>query len=372
MVWASYLPCCVFKSNTVSVDLKSNSQKPTNTIESIPGQNVSTQPKSTSIMESNSTSFTQEPSSTIQSLPISTVIRPDLSAFTFSRVQGTQCTKLPNTIPKNVPFTIEDCKNAALFVMDISAQVTIDCCENTFILIAPCEGSVFIRDCHHCVIVAAAQQIRLKGCTDIKLSLYTHTQPVIETSSKIQIGCFRYAYPELNEQFRVAKFDVLNNVWHEVFDFNDTTGKNYQILKSPDEMDDWDIKAPTGESVPAVDTKGVNCPVPSTFSVLANLFQTKKIYIVVALGNSLDIIHDIILDIPISKIHGAKKIPAADLPHSIFEQAAQNAFTFIYIMATSQTPVEDKHTSQSGRIVWVTDLTEISALRSLIDKLPCN
>ncbi|KAH6573080.1 hypothetical protein BASA60_006248 [Batrachochytrium salamandrivorans] len=188
----------------------------------------------------------------------------NIADFTFSKIVASQRVKLPGSIPNGMPFTIEDCKDAQLFVMDITAQTTVDSCINTFIFIGPCEGSVFIRDCTNCTIVCAAHQLRLRGCQNIKLVLYVATQPVIETSSEIQFSCFRYAYSQLKDQFRSAKLDVLSNFWCDVFDFNDITSKNYTIVDILNNTADVTMAVPSDEPILDVDITYKTCPVPLT------------------------------------------------------------------------------------------------------------
>ncbi|KAH6590976.1 hypothetical protein BASA50_008976 [Batrachochytrium salamandrivorans] len=233
----------------------------------------------------------------------------NIADFTFSKIVASQRVKLPGSIPNGMPFTIEDCKDAQLFVMDITAQTTVDSCINTFIFIGPCEGSVFIRDCTNCTIVCAAHQLRLRGCQNIKLVLYVATQPVIETSSEIQFSCFRYAYSQLKDQFRSAKLDVLSNFWCDVFDFNDITSKNYTIVDILNNTADVTMAVPSDEPILDVDITYKTCPVPltehMTNDTLASVNNDNIVLIAATFLNAHNIIEEYI-DIPRPK---ASKMP---------------------------------------------------------------
>ncbi|KND00544.1 uncharacterized protein SPPG_04852 [Spizellomyces punctatus DAOM BR117] len=158
--------------------------------------------------------------------------------FLFSKLVKQDVVKPPGSIPEGMPFNIEDCEDCSIHLFDRTAQVTIDACHRCFIFIAPCEGSVFIRDCRDCTVVVASQQFRLRDGHSLRISLYCATQPVIETSFGIRFSCFRYSYPRLRDQFRQAKLPLLRNEWSNVYDFNDSTGKNWS-LEAPLEAEDY-------------------------------------------------------------------------------------------------------------------------------------
>ncbi|KAI9205187.1 tubulin binding cofactor C-domain-containing protein [Polychytrium aggregatum] len=157
--------------------------------------------------------------------------RFDPKEFTFSKITGGQVhMKLPGSIPSGMPFSIEDCENSSLCIFDCTAQVTVDACISCFIFIGPCEGSIFIRECKDCVIVAAGQQFRMRDCDGVFVSLYAATQPIIETSRDIQVSCFWYFYEELASQFDRAGLSVLANEWFNIYDFNDAKGVNWTAV----------------------------------------------------------------------------------------------------------------------------------------------
>ena len=52
-----------------------------------------------------------------------------------------------------------------------------------------------------CQCVIACQQFRMKNSKRCTISLFTATQPVIESSSKIKFACFQCQYPQLKSKF---------------------------------------------------------------------------------------------------------------------------------------------------------------------------
>jgi protein XRP2 len=116
-------------------------------------------------------------------------------------------------------FVIENCKECDIYLCDYSAQIFIDDCDKCNIYIAPCSSSLFIRNCKSGKYVMSCQQFRMYNCENIDILLYTQTQPTIESSSGVRLGCFKFGYFDLGQQFKKAELNVWNNKWSEVHDF---------------------------------------------------------------------------------------------------------------------------------------------------------
>lgn len=54
--------------------------------------------------------------------------------------------------------------------------------------------------------------------------LLCQSQPSIETSARIRLGCFQYFYFSLGRQFEQAKLSPFNNRWSEVYNFTPSHG----------------------------------------------------------------------------------------------------------------------------------------------------
>ena len=92
-------------------------------------------------------------------------------------------------------FTITNLKNCHAYVMDFSDQVLVDGVENCQILIGPSSDSVFLRNVSNCTLFIACKQFRCRDCTSCTVSLYSMTEPVVESSSRIHFCPYNAAYP---------------------------------------------------------------------------------------------------------------------------------------------------------------------------------
>lgn len=101
-----------------------------------------------------------------------------------------------------------------------SVQIIMEGCRHCRVLIGACESSLFVRDCRHCDLAVAVQQLRTRDCRHLRFSLYTQTRPVIETSSEVSFSCLRLAYFSQEANFEAARLSPWNNRWSEVHDFN--------------------------------------------------------------------------------------------------------------------------------------------------------
>lgn len=124
-------------------------------------------------------------------------------------------------------FVVEECHNCTILLLDHIATIQVDACENCFIVIGPCESSVFLRDCKNCTVVCATQQLRLRNCNHVQLSLLCATEPIIESSNDINIGCFGITYFSLAQHMTAAKLSIWNNKWSEVYDFTPSSAGNH-------------------------------------------------------------------------------------------------------------------------------------------------
>jgi protein XRP2 len=69
-------------------------------------------------------------------------------------------------------FKIESCVGCKIYVHDQTAQVTIDLCEQSQIVMGPCQSSTFVRNCNDCTLVLVTGQLRLRDCNNLKIVLY--------------------------------------------------------------------------------------------------------------------------------------------------------------------------------------------------------
>jgi len=65
-------------------------------------------------------------------------------------------------------------------------------------------GSVFVRDSTECRLLVACQQFRIRDCTQLDISLFCITKPIIESSTTVRLACYQYSYPQLAGTFSLS------------------------------------------------------------------------------------------------------------------------------------------------------------------------
>ena len=128
-------------------------------------------------------------------------------------------TKAPGDV-SGQPFSIEDCSDAELRLLDWSETVQVDRCERCRVFIAASCESVFLRNISDCVVTVAAKQLRMRDCSRVTVYLYAKTDPIVEASSLITFAPFNGACSGLAEAFSAASLDPRYNHWKRVFDFS--------------------------------------------------------------------------------------------------------------------------------------------------------
>jgi len=123
---------------------------------------------------------------------------------------------------------IEDCE---VYICDTTAQVFVDFCKRSVVVLGPCESSAFIRDCEDCIFWIACKQFRTNNCRRCTFFLYAKTEPIIETSEELAFAPWCASYPACREHFANMGFEPDRNLWNAVFDFTGKLGQsNWRIL----------------------------------------------------------------------------------------------------------------------------------------------
>eukprot|EP00198_Chlamydomonas_reinhardtii_P003849 XP_001693185.1 predicted protein [Chlamydomonas reinhardtii] len=156
-----------------------------------------------------------KPTGGIANLP-----RPKLDPkdFRFVELKGEAKVKPPGSI-NGQAFTIDNCHDCDLYVVDACGQVTIDDCKNCRIFVGPTDGAVFIRNSSNCTLVAVCRQLRTRDCNNCRLALYCRTRPIVESSSNMQFTCFDMSYPQLADHMKHSKLSAFHNFWWHIYDF---------------------------------------------------------------------------------------------------------------------------------------------------------
>ena len=176
----------------------------------------------------------------------------------FQKKQGEFLFRSPGEL-NGKDFAINYSNDCQLYVHDHIAQVFVDKCERSSIVIGPTKSSIFIRDCSNSKFTIFCQQLRMRDCHNLEVMLYSQTevssvlldhssicmllsQPVVESSTNIKFIPMVYEYPELFSQMLPSRVSPWCNNWTDVFDFTphqkaETGELNYYI--SPDLQPDF-------------------------------------------------------------------------------------------------------------------------------------
>ncbi|KAI1885108.1 hypothetical protein AGOR_G00216790 [Albula goreensis] len=154
----------------------------------------------------------------------------DPNDYILKGAKDTTIGRLPGTL-NGQQLVIQDCENCNIYIFDHSATISIDDCTNCRVVLGPVKGSVFIRDCKDMKCVVACQQFRTRDCKKVDVFLSCATQPIIESSTGMNFGCFQYYYPDLAFHFKDAGLSIFNNNWSNVHDFTPVSGEtNWSLL----------------------------------------------------------------------------------------------------------------------------------------------
>lgn len=101
----------------------------------------------------------------------------------LSLLQDAVIVRLPGSV-NGLDLTIEDLDDCTVYILDHSAQITVDYCNRTKFVIGPVDGPFFMRNCNQCTVTVACRQLRTRECVDSDVFLYCATKsPIIEASS---------------------------------------------------------------------------------------------------------------------------------------------------------------------------------------------
>lgn len=89
--------------------------------------------------------------------------------------------------------------------------------------------SIYIRNSNNCNFILASHQLRLRDNTNLKMSIFSLTDPAFEECKDCTVGCFFFEYPELHgkfiflislDLFESAELSLWNNSWSEIKNFS--------------------------------------------------------------------------------------------------------------------------------------------------------
>ena len=83
------------------------------------------------------------------------------------------CIRRPGDV-NGMDFTISNCTNSTLIIMDHTEQIQIDDVSHCSIFIGACSSSIFIRNCTECTFFVCCRQLRLREVKSCRLHVYSH------------------------------------------------------------------------------------------------------------------------------------------------------------------------------------------------------
>lgn len=139
------------------------------------------------------------------------------SLYEIAKFDGSSFSRFNQVVGQQVQlWELNDCK---VHVFDALDSMTVDDCVGGELVLAACEGSLFIRNCKNMMVYAACKQLRLRDCENLTIHLFAGTDPVVEMSHHIDFKPFNLRCPSLNASFKAARLDAAVNRFVHVYDF---------------------------------------------------------------------------------------------------------------------------------------------------------
>ncbi|KAL0249021.1 hypothetical protein GEMRC1_004255 [Eukaryota sp. GEM-RC1] len=150
----------------------------------------------------------------------------------FTKLNHEQRLILPSD-PTGNQLCIEDCTSCDIIVCRQFEQATVDEANECVLFIGPTSGPVFIRNCSNSFVITACQQLRLRDCSNVKVSLLCKTRPIIESSTNTVFYSYHgVEYQQLPQQLKTAEISPYINCWSNIHDFSPCAGTKNFTLKS--------------------------------------------------------------------------------------------------------------------------------------------
>ena len=144
--------------------------------------------------------------------------------------------KTGETLIKKAPqingqqFILQNLANCTVELFDFLDSINMDDCTNSTFLIGPLSNSIIVTNCSNCVIIVAAKQVRLNFCENIKLYIYSSTDPALQGSKKITIAPYNLVIPNLRELIDKAELNIAHNRWNKIHDFTKSSPPNWDFM----------------------------------------------------------------------------------------------------------------------------------------------
>ena len=128
----------------------------------------------------------------------------DPANFLYQNLRGQKILRESGKVAGEM-IVIADCHDCQIVILDYSAAVTIDDCTNCEFVLGPVESSVFIRTSKDCTCSFVCRQFRSRDIERCRVKLFCATRPIIESSSRVDFGCYDFNYQSLGMHMRNTK-----------------------------------------------------------------------------------------------------------------------------------------------------------------------
>ena len=114
---------------------------------------------------------------------------------------------------------IENLSNCQLYLLFNFKACYIKTIENSKIFIGSVSGGSHITNSHNSEIYIASHQLRIHDTQNTKFFVLTNSNPIIEKSTNNTFYPLKISYSNYIDNINKAKFDLNNNKWNQVQDF---------------------------------------------------------------------------------------------------------------------------------------------------------
>lgn len=162
----------------------------------------------------------------------------------FRDLEG-QTVKLLASEVASKDVTLESLQHCNVQIYGPPSAVHMNKLRDCKIFCGPVSGAVFVDDCQNCTFVLPCHQLRVHSTEDSHFYLHVTSRAIVEDCIGVGFAPFNWSYKELEQHFRDAGLDPLQNNWSLVNDFNwlrtDEQSPNWSIIDKDIRISTWDI-----------------------------------------------------------------------------------------------------------------------------------
>jgi len=130
----------------------------------------------------------------------------------------------PGSVGPSQRMSVRGLVDCVVVATDAVDSVVVEGCRGCRFVLGPASGSIFLRDCTDCAVIALCGQFRARDCTRLDVALLVSSRPALEDSTGVRVAPCLLEWPGLADQLRAAGLSPLVNRWSEVHDFTAASG----------------------------------------------------------------------------------------------------------------------------------------------------